>query len=220
MDVNKGRVFEIYNQIASKISGRYAMWPMDAVGWYWCNQQFDKPTLEIGTAFGGSAIVAAFAKRDAGFTSKVYAVDPLNGYYGKGKVDNISSGMPSLELVKNNLARLGVEDMIELVPAFSPNIPNNLKEMKFGTVLIDGSHETADVLNDWKLAKSITEPGAVIFFHDIHKGSVLKAYQEIVNDYFSKVVWEHKCKGDAFLWLKSVKGNEDFGSFGIIQKQA
>ena len=104
------------------------------------------PHLEIGTLFGGSAILAACTQKKFGLNGHVTCVDPLKGYYGN-PLDVQSDTNVSIEIVKRNAEQFGVLDDIELVTL--PSFPWPLGERQFVSAFIDGSHIYDAVLKDW-----------------------------------------------------------------------
>lgn len=126
--------------------------------------------LEIGSAYGGSAIVAALAmdyrKRDG----KVICIDPMEG----------SLAHNSTEKFWQNIKAFGVQDRIEFHQTKSHPYP--LGDRKFGTALIDGDHSTKCVTEDWQNVSNKTL--SFIMLHDygqIH--TVRKAiYDTVIPD--------------------------------------
>ncbi len=102
------RITELYNSIQKGIKGRYAMWVQDAVAWYTLNK-VEGDTLEIGTAFGGSAIIASKAKQDAGVNGLIYCVDPQDGTYGN---DMQTQERATIEITTGNFDKFGVENIV------------------------------------------------------------------------------------------------------------
>ena len=102
------RVIDLYDDIQTRIVGRFAMWPQDAQAWYDINFESMGATLEIGTAWGGSAILARKAKEDAFRDNSIYTIDPLGGFYGKGKPDKMSGSFPTVEIVERNFERMDI----------------------------------------------------------------------------------------------------------------
>jgi hypothetical protein len=98
--------------------------------------------LEIGTLYGGSAILAAMTKQKFGLDGKVYCVDPLTGYY-----DEPRPGM--VDRVFGNMKTCHVEDRIILTEAKSFPFPEALAGQKFVTSFIDGDHTMAGAYSDW-----------------------------------------------------------------------
>ncbi len=105
--------------------------------------------LEIGTLYGATAILAGLVK-PAGMT---LAVDPLDGYYGS-PVDPASGLRPSVELVRENVKKFGVEGRVVVLPEYFPcRLP-----FEFGwfeSALIDGDHSYEGALRDWLECKRI-----------------------------------------------------------------
>lgn len=102
---------------------------------------------EIGTLFGGTAIIAGRMKK----TGKVYIIDPLSGYYG-AKVDPISRLKPDRELLEANLKHWNVINKSVIVEAVSNPWPLP-EDMCFDTALIDGDHSFGGAMLDWNNLK-------------------------------------------------------------------
>ena len=112
--------------------------------------------LEIGTAWGGSAIMAALVKRRFGLDGQVVAFDPIRG------LDVVLDRPRSLEVIDENFRRFGVTDQIELVAdKFDVEW---VASLRFSSVLIDGSHRYDDVLRDWLGVRQVAE--RYVMFHD------------------------------------------------------
>lgn len=115
--------------------------------------------LEIGTLFGGSAIMSAFVKQ-----GKVVCVDPLDGYYEKGKLDPITNLPVTRKAFEQNVAHFKVGERIELVQKSSNPWPTVLEGREFTTAFIDGDHNGTGPLSDWlNVSKQIKSGGIVMF---------------------------------------------------------
>lgn len=110
--------------------------------------------VDIGTYFGGSAILAALVKP----SGRVISIDSRNSYHWL-------NGTLSIEAVEENIRCFGVEGKIELIEAWSNPFPIDVVP---STVFIDGDEndesESGGVLNDWNNVKDITTD--YIIFHD------------------------------------------------------
>lgn len=113
----------------------------------------DGDHLEIGSLFGGSAILAALVKQHYHLGGKVICIDPMTGYYGKP--DPFSGLMATQELFYQNLASFGLSEQVELIVAQSNqySLPQN---KRYVSVFIDGAHDYDSVLADWNQVKQHT----------------------------------------------------------------
>lgn len=92
--------------------------------------------VEIGTLFGGSAIVAALVKKRFGSRGKIWCVDPLRDEEDEG--DHASGATATKAALIENLQHFGVDDMVEIVQ--EPSYPWPLPEKRFATGYVDGDH--------------------------------------------------------------------------------
>jgi len=133
--------------IHESMKGRYAGEPHD---WGLMAQMLvwagGGPHLEIGTLFGGSAILAALTKKTYGLAGGVTCVDPLDSYYGN-PIDVQSDTYVTVDTVKENADLFGVLDHLEFVTELS--MPWPLGERRFTSAFIDGGHDYDTVMHDW-----------------------------------------------------------------------
>lgn len=121
----------------------------------------DGDYLEIGTAFGYSAIMAALTKKEFNLSGNVVCIDPLNGTHDGFEFDPDSPGVPiTPETVMENAKRMGVE--LEIVREKSEPFP--IKNRRFAITFIDGWHADGQPLRDWEAVKEVTDK--VVMFHD------------------------------------------------------
>jgi predicted O-methyltransferase YrrM len=108
--------------------------------------------LEVGSAFGFSAVVMALAGAE-----RVTAVDPHDWIPG------------SLEGMTANLAAYGVADRVEIVREQSQAVLPALaaEEAQFGLVFIDGDHSAAAAAHDMRWALRLLGPGGAVAVHDV-----------------------------------------------------
>lgn len=102
--------------------------------------------VEIGTLFGGTAILAAMTKKEFGLHGKVYCIDPLE-FRPEAIKDRGSGIVASSTLLRENACRFGVEDRIIHVPksSYPWPLPNKL----FATSFLDGDHWGGMPAKDW-----------------------------------------------------------------------
>ena len=113
--------------------------------------------LDIGTYWGGSAMLAALIKQESGSPGKVYTID---AYLRNGKpstyIDNITTYLFRRWEEEN------VKDIIELAVGVSNPLPWT---GPFETVYIDGGHDYEAVHSDWLNVKDITTK--YVIFDDV-----------------------------------------------------
>ena len=129
-------------RVAAKMFGRMAGLPHDygilcstvyqAGGGVW---------VDIGVLYGASAIMMALTMKTFQLPGCVYAVDPLDSYYGKVVEPPISK-----ELFGGNVERLGAGDFIFTVTKKSQPWP---LERKITGAYIDGDHDGGAPLLDF-----------------------------------------------------------------------
>jgi len=114
-------------------------------------------TLEIGTAFGGSAVTMAAIQRDLGRPPlrQHVAIDPFQTEVW----DNV--GRMSLE-------QAGLADYVDFKEEFSSLALAKLVEGgdRFGLIYVDGSHIFEDVFVDCYFSIQLLADGGVILFDD------------------------------------------------------
>ena len=156
--------------------------------------------IETGSAFGGSAIVAAQSLYG---DSLVYCVDPMWGMHRK-------TADEQWDIFWKNVNRAGVADKIVLIRQSSNPWPEFLQERKFAVALIDGDHSYAGCKADWlNLKDRVTD---FIMFDNIEKpDSVETVWHEACRD----KEWELYYRGEHTLRRLSVETFE----FGIVKRK-
>lgn len=139
----KEKGLEIHERIEGRYAGEPYDWGLTAQMIVWAN---GGDHLEIGTLFGGSAILAALTKIEFNLSGQVVCVDPLNSYYGN-PVDVQSNTNVTVDAVRRNTDLFGVNDRLELVTELSKPWP--LGERRFVSAFIDGAHDYDTVMSDW-----------------------------------------------------------------------
>jgi len=132
--------------------------------------------LEIGSMWGGSAILAALTKKRNGITGKVVCVDPFRDMdWSSGR----PGGRPNPDIFLSNMKAMGVEDMVELVCAYSNPWP--LGKRKFSSIFVDGDHAENWPVIDWHNSKNRTD---LVIYHDltIYEKDVMRAVKIIRAD--------------------------------------
>jgi hypothetical protein len=148
--------------------------------------------LEIGTLFGGSAILAVLVKQEFGFDGDIYCVDPLNGYYigtqWEYPVDPVTNLPISQAIVEGNFKAFGVEDRIHITTAPSRPWPEELWRLQFSSAFIDGDHWGDMPWHDWNMASPRTNRYIVFDNYDeIHPAVMLAANKSTATSQWKKV---------------------------------
>lgn len=115
--------------------------------------------VEIGSARGWSACLVGRALAENG-KGKLYAIDPHQ------PTDwNDSKSVDTIEVMRQNLAMVGVEDYVEIVRKTSQEAAKGW-DKKIDLIFIDGDHSYEGVKSDWGLFYPHVKESGVILFHD------------------------------------------------------
>lgn len=140
---------ETGREIYENITGRFASAPINmGILAQMIFYAGDGDHLEIGTLFGGSAILAARIKQHYDLDGVIICVDPLEGYYGIGS-DPFSNVDISIDVVRENALNFGVLDRIVIAP-FKSNPWFLNPSFRFKSAFIDGDHTHKGCLSDWE----------------------------------------------------------------------
>ncbi len=164
----------LHKEIDDGITGKFAMTPADAgiLAQAVVNASHGS-YLEIGSLFGGSAILAALTKRKYGMAGRVFCID-----------DGEMTGRSYIEDNANLFdVVLGIHR--------GKSHPFPCEGQKFQIILIDAGHDYGWCIADWNNAKRHAEK--YVIFHDYdpkHEG-VVKAAQEAMQEWRAVYVAEH-----------------------------
>ena len=128
---------------------------------------------EIGSLWGGTAIIAASAKEQADVNGRVACIDPF--YDGDAGI----GGKPNERIFWENINDAGFGDMVELKVCESAPFPYH--DRRFSTVLIDGNHNAPWPETDWESARCVTD---VILVHDVnwHEPAVARLHARVESE--------------------------------------
>lgn len=113
-----------------------------------------KRVLEIGSAYGYSAIIMALAR-----ATKVTAIDDHNGNHWLGDTK---------QRMTENLAIFGVENLVEIIQDNSAQAMFDLAESgkNYELIFIDGAGDFSSVVCDLVMSKLLLGPAGTIALHD------------------------------------------------------
>jgi hypothetical protein len=115
--------------------------------WAWCVWNAGSAdVLDIGTAHGASAILAARVKQRFGYRGTVFTLDDFSA---QGKFKS------SPDIVMTNFSRANVRVTLNYIPGDH--------DFGFGAVLIDGGHNDKQPLEDWQKHGALS---MWVMFHD------------------------------------------------------
>lgn len=151
------------SEINSKIKGRIALLSEDE-----CNALAQVAAVpgdyvELGTLWGGTAVLAALAKMRANVTGHVYTVDFMRGGYWDSGDPSCPGMTPTEGAIYDNLGRFGVEERVTVVKASSYPWPLPAT-VKPSSVLIDCGHDYENCLRDWQSVRALFPE--YVAFHD------------------------------------------------------
>ncbi len=143
-------------RIVMKNGGVYSMLPADAGAIAQCCANAPGDYLEIGSLFGGSAIIAALFS-----TGHVYGIDP----FGYKPNQTQSAATPSAGVVMDNAYEFGTQNKITMFTQKHPPLPPQLENHEFSVAFIDGDHTLQGTRRDWENLKDrVTH---YMLFHDV-----------------------------------------------------
>lgn len=136
--------------------------------------------IEIGTFFGGTAILAALIKKEFGMQGLIHCVDPLDARPDV-KPDQAVDVVASKETLFKNAEYFDVADRIILHQFPSRPWPLG-SEYRFGTGYIDGDHWNGMPAHDWMALKDMVSYAIAFDDYAIAKPDVISAVQKASND--------------------------------------
>lgn len=136
--------------------------------------------IEIGTFFGGTAILAAMVKKHFGMHGSIMCVDPLDARPHQF-ADKPSGVVATRDALFKNAEFFGVADRITLCQYGSRPWPLE-GEQHFGTGYIDGDHWNGMPLHDWNILKNICSYAVVFDDYCIGKPEVIHAVTQASSD--------------------------------------
>jgi predicted O-methyltransferase YrrM len=141
----------------------------------WQTKELDGDILEIGSAWGRSAVLLGYASN-----KHIWSIDPHTGgraFIEKGEVQN------SFDIFKANMTKFGFEDRVTSLKFTTDTvIAQKLlsPSLRFSMSFIDGLHTAKGVETDFELAFARLVPGGVIIFDDYAEESI-PDYTEMID---------------------------------------
>jgi len=141
--------------------------------------------LDIGTMWGGSAILAALVKKIMGLGGKVHTIDLLErSFYEQHKwylTSEDKTIYPTLDQLIRNFGLFDVSDRIAFYQMRSADW--EFEEQEPVSAFIDGAHDFDSVLADWQICKEHCD---LIMFHDYTDGSSWGGIKKVVDQHALK----------------------------------
>lgn len=130
-------------------------------------QQVEKATngavfVEIGTAYGKSAIMMAEKIKESGKNIVFYTIDPFTGSPNEG--DAYAEDMEALCM--NNISECGVEDHVSVINGTSTRAATLFQKESIDFCFIDGLHTYDGVMEDLHNYWPLVKKGGTIAGHD------------------------------------------------------
>ena len=148
------------------------------------------PVIEIGTLFGCSTILIWHAIKDAKATASIFAIDPLEGYYGvtsgeKGSIrpKDVITGLEIDEAtVRGNLELFGISDEdCKLITEVSqnPKVIDGLRNVRASFLFVDGDHSRSGLFLDLSNYIKLLVPSSTIVIDNFVDPDWLGVTEEI-----------------------------------------
>lgn len=139
--------------------------------YHWIRRTRPARTLEIGLAYGLSALFICQAHEDNGEDGRHIAIDPLQ------EIDFNSIGLLNIQR-----ARLDYRLAFHLAPSFEIMPQLNRAGEKFDLIFIDGMHTFDYTLVDFFFADLLLNVGGYVIFDDIWMPSVRKVLMYVLRN--------------------------------------
>ena len=157
----------IVESINNNIIGRLAIFGIEEARAIYDVVQEPGDHLEIGCLWGGTAILAALAKRENNVPGQVYTIDFMQGGYWVHGDPSVGFAIPTQTKVLDNINTFDVADLVTVIKASSNPLPIE-KNIRPVSVLIDGGHSYEACLQDWENVNKL-DPKFVLI-HDYGTG--------------------------------------------------
>jgi predicted O-methyltransferase YrrM len=154
-----------------------------------CAAQSPQIALEIGCFFGYSTMFLAEAMKNHGQPGAILHSVDINDTF--------------LEIAATNVKKARLDSVVQFYNVEKDEIP----EVTYDLVFVDGDHTTPGVLADWEFIAGNTRIGGLVIFHDAKNVDVARALATIGTD----VVLPTEL-GIALRWVK----DEDLDRYGNI----
>lgn len=188
----------IYERINADIIGRLALMGADeAELLYRIVGETLGDHVEIGTLWGGTAILAALAKWNGGKGGHIYTIDFMTGGYWNSGDPGADMKRPTAAAILDNLARFKVAERVSVIKARS--YPWPLIAVKPATVLIDGDHSFEGCMRDWQTVSRL-EP-EIILIHDYASGRH-PGVEQAVNEIMESTQWHESERAGTLIALR------------------
>lgn len=180
----------LMNDIKTKMTGRVALLSEEEADLLVEIAAIPGDHIDLGTLWGGTAVLAALAKQNAGVKGKVYTVDFMQGGYWNDGDPSVQGQRPTEQAIHDNLAKFDLADKVVVIKAASDPwpVPASVHPT---SVLIDCDHTYEGSLRDWQTVRKL-QP-VYVAFHD---------YNPATHPGVSRLVDEIKKNGQGYRLYK------------------
>ena len=184
--------------IEDKCKGRFAGHLEDYILLYYAafahfskSENRSSPVIEIGTLFGCSTILIWHAIKAAKSRSKIYAVDPLEGYYGVSKEENVEARPKDVvtgfevdeATARNNFKIFKIPKTdYELITDVSQSeqVLERLKGLSSTFLFVDGDHTRSGLFLDLQNYLRLVKPSSTVVIDNFVDPDWLGVTEEII----------------------------------------
>jgi len=155
---------DLFRYVNGKMVGRIAMRPAEGAFLVDAVRALPQKSLyvEIGTLWGGAALLAALARDDV----RVLTVDRMDTDFWRRGDPGVGHKRPTPEIVLKNFARFKVADRVSIHLGLSWPWP--YPKLRPYLFLVDGDHSYEGCLHDLLTAASLKAPTVLV--HDYRTG--------------------------------------------------
>ena len=152
------------------IRGQLCAEDVQALEWMYSHALEGTDTIEIGTAYGGSAFIGARRAKEQ--NCRHWCIDEF------GRPGSLLPGEPSMEITFSSLWATGVHRWAVLVPGTSCEVGWRFTGAQFGAAFIDGNHTAEWGRSDLLFCARAVRTGGFVAAHDLWEPTDKRFYAD------------------------------------------